>query len=322
MEQKERIKPKKSTLEDGDAVTIRLRTYTLLRKILIGFILISLANFIFSQFFYTPKSYAILRSNREIVFKYELLNDKIRVAQRRLDEIRHRDNHVYRALFSSDSVNVIAEPYPASKYAHLSGDEYSTLMTSTWQAMDALAQQIYLESVSLDELQIMAKNKENLSSAIPAIWPIDRLQLDALYSFGMRFHPIYKRYRFHKGVDMACDKGVPVYASGDAIVESTDIGRRRVGYGKQVLLNHEFGYKTRYAHLNEILVKEGQKVKRGQLIGTVGNTGGSTGPHLHYEVIYMGKVVNPVNYFNKNMTREEYRRLMDEMKDSDLETEE
>jgi murein DD-endopeptidase MepM/ murein hydrolase activator NlpD len=121
---------------------------------------------------------------------------------------------------------------------------------------------------------------------------------------------------------MACDKGVPVYASGDAIVESTDIGRRRVGYGKQVLLNHEFGYKTRYAHLNEILVKEGQKVKRGQLIGTVGNTGGSTGPHLHYEVIYMGKVVNPVNYFNKNMTREEYRRLMDEMKDSDLETEE
>ena len=321
MGQKESIEQKKGAGIEQYAVTMRLRTYTLLRKILIGFILISIVNFIFSQFFHTPKSYAILRSNRELVLKYELLNDKIRVAQRRLDEIRHRDNHVYRALFSSDSVNITAEPYPASKYAYLSEDEYSTLMTSTWQAMDALAQQIYLESVSLDELQILAKNKENLSSAIPAIWPIDRLQLKALYSFGMRYHPIYKRYRFHKGVDMACSKGVPVYASGDAIVENTDIGRRRVGYGKQVLLNHEFGYKTRYAHLNEILVEKGQKVKRGQLIGTVGNTGGSTGPHLHYEVIYMGKEVNPVNYFNKNMTRDEYRRLIEEMKDTDLEVE-
>ncbi len=321
MEQNKKIGHENTAISEQDAVTMRLRTYTLLRKILIGFLLISIVNFIFSQFFHTPKSYAILHNNRELVLKYELLNDKIRVAQRRLDEISHRDNHVYRALFSSDSVNISAEPYPASKYAHLAGDEYSTLMISTWQAMDALAQQIYLESVSLDELQILAKNKENLSSAIPAIWPIDRMQLRALYSFGMRYHPIYKRYRFHKGVDMASDKGVPVYASGDAIVENTDIGRRRVGYGKQVLLNHEFGYKTRYAHLNEILVEEGQKVKRGQLIGTVGTTGGSTGPHLHYEVIYMGKVVNPVNYFNKNMTREEYQRLMEEMKDSDLETE-
>ena len=186
MEQKERIDQTKAATIESDAVTIRLRTYTFLRKILIGFILISLINFFFSQFFHTPKSYAILRENREIVLKYELLNDKIRVAQRRLDEIRHRDNHVYRALFSSDTLNIAAEPYPASKYAHLGGDEYTTLMTSTWQAMDALAQQIYLESVSLDELQILAKNKENLSSAIPAIWPIDRLQLKALYSFGMR----------------------------------------------------------------------------------------------------------------------------------------
>lgn len=321
MEQKERLNLPDNTANNSDAVTIRLRTYTLVRKILVGFILISLVNFIFSHFFYTPKSYAILRENRELVLKYDLLNDKIRVAQRRLDEIRHRDNHVYRALFSSDTLSVVPEPYPDAKYAHLAGDDYTSLMTSTWRSMDALAQQIYIESVSLDELQILAKNKENLSSAIPAIWPIDRLQLKALYSFGMRYHPIYKRRKFHKGVDMACDRGVPVYASGDAIVECTDIGRRRVGYGKQVLLNHEFGYKTRYAHLNEILVEEGQKVKRGELIGTVGSTGGSTGPHLHYEVIYMGREVNPVNYFNKNMTREEYRRLMDEMKDTDLETE-
>lgn len=307
--------------QDIEAVISRLRMYKLVRKVLIGFILISLFNVAFSYMFYTPKIYRINRDNRELVIKYGIMRDKIRVAERKIDEIRHRDNCVYRALFSSDTVSTAAARYPDSKYAALAGDEYTSLMTDTWREMDALAQQIYLESVSFDELQILAKNKERLSSAIPAIWPIDRLQLKALYSFGMRFHPIYKTRKFHKGVDMACEKGVPVYASADGVVEKTDIGQRHVGYGKQVLLNHEFGYKTRYAHLNEILVEQGETVMRGQLIGKVGTTGGSTGPHLHYEVIYMGQVVNPVNYFNNNMSMDEYRKLIEEMQDTDLEVE-
>ena len=115
---------------------------------------------------------------------------------------------------------------------------------------------------------------------------------------------------------------MPVYATGDAIVQKTDEGRRRRGYGRQVLLNHEFGYQTRYAHLNKILVKEGDRVVRGQIIGEVGSTGGSTGPHLHYEVIYMGRHVNPVNYFNRNMTSEEYQTLIENMRhNTDLEIE-
>ncbi len=321
MGQKANIRTDDTTAHESEAVSYRLRMYVLVRKVLIGFIAISLFNVVFSYMFYTPKMYRINRDNRELVLKYGIMRDKIRVAERKLEEIKHRDNFVYRALFSSDTVAVRAEPYPESKYASLRGDEYTTLMTDTWRDMDALAQQIYLESVSFDELQILAKNKERLSSAIPAIWPIDRVQLKALYSFGMRYHPIYKIRKFHKGVDMACDKGVPVYASGDGIVEKTDIGQRRKGYGKQVLLNHEFGYKTRYAHLSEILVEKGQKVTRGQLIGKVGTTGGSTGPHLHYEVIYMGQVVNPVNYFNRNMSVDEYRKLIEEMKDTDLEVE-
>ena len=311
----------KSGAHDSEAVISRLRMYTLVRKLLIGFIVISLFNVVFSYMFYTPKMYRINRDNRELVIKYGIMRDKIRVAERKIEEIRHRDNCVYRALFSSDTVSTVAARYPDSKYASLKGDEYTSLMTDTWREMDALAQQIYLESVSFDELQILAKNKERLSSAIPAIWPIDRAQLKALYSFGMRFHPIYKTRKFHKGVDIACDKGVPVYASADGVVENTEIGQRHVGYGKQVLLNHEFGYQTRYAHLNEILVKQGDKVTRGQLIGKVGTTGGSTGPHLHYEVIYLGQVVNPVNYFNKNMSVDEYRKLIEEMKDTDLEVE-
>lgn len=317
MPMKQKVARKIASL--SEEIALRLRIYSLVRKGLIGFILISLLNVLFSQVFQTPKMYGIARDNHETVIKYQLMRDKIRVAERKLAEIRHRDNSVYRTLFSSDTLAATPMPYADAKYAALQDDEYSALMTDTWREMDAFAQSLYYESVSFDELQLLARNKEQLSSAIPAIWPVDRLKLKGLYSFGWRYHPIYKTRKFHKGVDMSCDRGVAVFATADAIVESTDKGQRRSGYGQQVLLNHEFGYKTRYAHLNKILVQPGDTVLRGQLIGEVGSTGGSTGPHLHYEVIYMGQVVNPVNYFDKNMSVEEYRNLIEGMKDSDLE---
>ena len=304
---------------------VRVGRYPLLRKLLVGFIAISLVNLIISYFIYTPKIYSIDSENRELVIKYNILQDRIRSLESRIDDIHHRDISVYRSLFSVDTLAIegIYTPYAESKYSSLQGDEYSTLMTDSWKSIDNLARKAYATSLSLDQLQILAKNKERMSFAIPAIWPIDRTQLDWFYSFGMRArHPIYKTRKMHKGVDMSCKRGVPVYATGDAIVQMTDEGQRRRGYGRQILLNHEFGYKTRYAHLHKIFVKEGDRVTRGQLIGEVGSTGGSTGPHLHYEVIYMGRHVNPVNYFNRNMTSDEYKQLMDKMKhNTDLEVE-
>lgn len=303
----------------NEEITLRLKLYSLIRKGLIGFIIIALVNVLFSNVFETPKMYGIARSNRDAVIKYGLMRDKIRIAEQKLAEIRHRDNSVYRTLFSADTLAFDILPYADIKYAGLQEDEYAALMTDTWREIDAFAQNLYFESLSFDELQRLAKNKEQLSSAIPAIWPVDRRRLRALYSFGWRFHPIYKTSKFHKGVDMACDTGVPVFATGDAVVESTDRGQRHSGYGQQVLLNHEFGYKTRYAHLSKIHVHPGDTVVRGQLIGEVGSTGGSTGPHLHYEVIHLGQVVNPVNYFDKNMSVDDYRDIIEGMKDSDLE---
>lgn len=304
---------------------VRVGRYPLLRKLLVGFIAISLVNLIISYFIYTPKIYSIDSENRELVIKYNILQDRIRSLESRIDDIHYRDISVYRSLFSVDTLAIegIYTPYADSKYAALQGDEYTTLMTDSWKSIDNLARKAYATSLSLDQLQILAKNKERMSFAIPAIWPIDRTQLDWFYSFGMRArHPIYKTRKMHKGVDMSCKRGVPVYATGDAIVQMTDEGQRRRGYGRQILLNHEFGYKTRYAHLHKIFVKEGDRVTRGQLIGEVGSTGGSTGPHLHYEVIYMGRHVNPVNYFNRNMTSDEYKQLMDKMKhNTDLEVE-
>ncbi len=300
----------------------RMRIYRLVRKILLGFIFISIVNGLFSYFFYTPKMYRINRENRDLVVKYHILLDKLRTIDREMKEIAHRDNYVYRALFSTDSLHIegVNTPYPEAKYASLQEDIHASLMTDTWKRMDQTARELYARSVSLDELQNLSKNKERLSTAIPALWPIDRALLrNGIDPFGWRIHPIYHRRIFHKGVDLPGNVGDPIYATGDATVESIDTRNSRKGYGRQILLDHEFGYKTRYAHLSKVLVKPGDKIVRGQLIGELGRSGGVTGPHLHYEVIHQGAVVNPINYFNKNMTPEEYERIMAEVREQNLE---
>ena len=302
----------------------RHNRYNILRQILIGFIVISIVNMAISYLFFTPKMYHIADENRELVLKYEILQSRISSMQGKIAEIRHRDHNVYRRLFSSDTLPIegIYNPYPASKYEHLMDDEYTDLMTNTWLALDAVIRQTYATSRALDELQNLAKNKEQMTLAIPAIWPIDRTTLRAFYPFGERSrHPIYGTRAMHKGVDLSANYGAPVFATGDGIVEKVDQGRPQFGYGQQILIDHKFGYKTRYAHLQRMFVKRGQKVQRGQLIGEVGSTGGSTGPHLHYEVLLRNKNVNPINYFNLNMTKEEYRELVKSIRyNADLES--
>lgn len=299
----------------------RLRTYRLLRKALVGFIFVSIVNVAFSYFFYTPKMFAINRSHRELEIKYDILLDKIAAARRKIEEIKHRDNYVYRSLFAVDTISVegVYAPYPDSKYDELEGDIYTSVMVPAWRSLDDMARRLYLESVSLDELQQLSRNKEQLSTAIPALWPIDRTRLKSIDHFGWRTHPLYKRTIFHKGLDLGCDVGNVVFATGDAVVVSVDSRASRVGYGRQILLDHGFGYKTRYAHLNKVLVKPGDKVVRGQVIGESGRSGGVTGPHLHYEVLRAGQPVNPINYFDRNMTPEEYVDLMENIRQANLE---
>ena len=169
-------------------------------------------------------------------------------------------------------------------------------------------------SISLDDTQEMATHKEEFSTVIPAIWPIDRTKLRSVSSlYGMRKHPRYGTWRKHEGVDLAAPKGTPVYATGNAVVKQA---RWRTGYGNLVELNHGFGYKTRYGHLSKMYVKEGDSVTRGQVIGEVGNTGVSEGSHLHYEVRFRDNTVNPIHYFNKDMSPESYIELMNQIEAS------
>ena len=315
------IYPKRSKHSAETYVKYRLRTYRIVRKILIGFILVSMVNVVFSHFFYTPKMYAISRDNRQLMLKYDILRDRIAAATHKIEQIKHRDNDVYRPLFSVDTISAagVYTPYPESKYAGFAGDAHAGVIAPVWYAIDGLARMMYLESVSMDELQQLSNDKEQLSSTIPAVWPIDRTVMRSIDYFGWRYHPIYHRTIYHKGIDLGCDVGNVVFATGNATVEEVDNGMRYRGYGKQILLDHGFGYKTRYAHLNRILVKPGDKVVRGQVIGEVGRTGGVTGPHLHYEVLRAGQPVNPINYFDRNMTAEEYVDLMENIRHANLE---
>lgn len=311
---------KKEAKRRKASFSIRYGIYTVLRYVLLGFILASLVNLVFTYFFYTPKMYHIGRSNADLVIKYNVLREKIRSADRSLDELKHRDNAVYRSLFGTDTMSRagIYVDYPEEKYAGLSNDHFSSLMTDTWKYLDRVSRRIYLQSVSLDQLQLLARDKEQMASAIPAIMPVDVRNLrGSISAFGNRFHPIYKRYIHHKGIDLPGRISDPVYAAGDgyvSVVNSAGTGRK--GYGKNLVIDHGFGYQTRYAHLSKALVTPGQWVKRGELIAEVGNTGGTVGSHLHYEVIYMGIPVNPVSYFKRDMDPAEFAKIIESANDS------
>ncbi|MBO5892902.1 MAG: M23 family metallopeptidase, partial [Alistipes sp.] len=274
--------------------------------------------------FYTPKMYNLADENRELKLKYDILQSKIRTSQSKLQQIKHRDNFVYRPLFSTDTMSIegIYNPYSEDKYAVIGEGNYASIIKQTWREMDQLARSLYLQSKSLDELQQFSLDKEKFSTAIPAIWPIDRTKMrNKIGAFGYRMHPVYHRWKFHSGVDMPGRIGDPIYATGNGVVEMIDRSRARHGYGTQILINHGFGYKTRYAHLNKIHVAKGDTISRGQLIADMGNTGVSTSPHLHYEVIYKRSHVNPINYFDRNMSAEAYKSLMNQIQEANYEAE-
>lgn len=296
------------------SVSFRSRLYLALRDLCIGFLLASVVNFVFSYFFYTPKMYRISRQNSELLLKYQILNDKIDAVRSTLDQLHHRDVSVYRPLLGADTLDMpsVYMPYSAAKYESMAYDRFSPVMVGSWRKLDDVARRMYLQSKSLDELQALSRDKEQMATAIPAIMPINKKDLKGIDMFGWRLHPIYHRMIYHKGMDLGSDRGNPVYATGNGrVVETNPRGTGRRGYGKHILIDHGFGYKTKYAHLNEILVQPGQQVRRGELIGRVGSTGGTTGPHLHYEVIYMGQHVNPVNYFRRDMNQQDFERIVE-----------
>ena len=295
------------------------RGYRIMLRMAIALVIAIALSYTISSFVDTPKMHRIRKENLRLEREYTILREKIEASEQVLADIKHRDHYVYRPLLGIDTLSGadimrVYSDYNDDKYAAYGSDKYGTIIAEGWREIDNLTRHIYYASVSLDDTQDMATNKEEFSTVIPAIWPIDRTKLRSVSSlYGMRKHPRYGVWRKHEGVDLAAPKGTPVYATGNAVVSQA---RWRNGYGQLIELNHGFGYKTRYGHLSKMYVKEGDSVTRGQVIGEVGNTGVSVGSHLHYEVRFRDNTVNPIHYFNKDMSPEAYIELMKQIEES------
>lgn len=268
---------------------------------------------VFSIFFDSPKEKGLKRQISELKANYQIVNDELGRIETILVDLQERDDNIYRTIFEAEPVysSMREAGYGGTNsYRDLEKLENSELVIDVKSRLDKLMRKVYIQSTSYDQIIDLAKNKEEMLASVPAIQPISNKDLKRTASgWGYRIHPIYKIRKFHYGMDFTSPTGTEIYATGDGIVEITETSRR--GYGNKIIINHGFGYKTLYAHLNGFAVKKGQKVKRGDVIGYVGNTGLSTAPHLHYEVKLNGKKVNPVNYYFNDLSSEEYERMIE-----------
>ncbi len=256
------------------------------------------------------------KQNRElevVKLQYDLLNKKMKQVQTVLNDLQDRDDNIYRVIFEADSIpsSIRNAGFGGSdRYKDLEGYSNTQLMKETTERLDRITKQLYIQSKSFDEVVKMAKGKEKLIASIPAIMPLNNKNLKhAPSGYGWRTHPIYKTQEFHPGMDFTAEQGTPIYATGDGVVEIADANAQ--GYGNHVVINHGFGYQTLYGHMSKIATTSGKKVKRGDLIGYVGSTGLSTGPHVHYEVIKNGEKVNPINFYYNDLSPQEYQLMLE-----------
>ncbi len=281
---------------------------------------IALAGLVFSvivlligyTFFKSPKEQMLSREIEQYKLQYEIVDDRLDKLSSVLEDIQHRDDHIYRTIFEADPLprSVREAGHGGSaRYMDLEGYDNTELIKNVHQRIDKLARQLYVQSKSYDEVFEKAKNKKDMLACIPAIIPVERGTERVASGFGYRIHPIYKTMRMHTGVDFTARTGTPIYATGNGVVKKSE--RNNHGYGKMVKIDHGYGYETLYAHMSKLKVRPGQEVKRGEVIGLVGSTGVSTAPHLHYEIIRNGKQVDPVSYFYNDLTPEEFEYIIE-----------
>jgi hypothetical protein len=281
---------------------------------LFGSVIIALGYWvIFSAFFDSPREKALERELEQLTIQYELIHREMSNVEKVLDGLQKTDDNLYRTIFES-------EPIPSSlrnggiggvnRYESLEGYTNSRLVIETASRLDRIRKKVYVQAKSFDELITLAKSKEEMLRSVPAIIPVANKDLTMTASgYGWRIHPIYRISKFHYGMDFTAPEGTEVYSSGDGTVVKVESLQR--GYGKHILIDHGFGYESLYAHLNGFNVKPGQKVRRGDVIGYVGNTGLSRANHLHYEIKLNGVNVDPVNYYFEDLTAEEYDRMIE-----------
>lgn len=260
-----------------------------------------------------PKTALLKKKNAAWSSRMEVMNYNMDQYESALSDLEMRNENIYRSIFGMNRIpeEVLNAGFGGvNRYSFLDGVGTNDVLKNTFMRLDVLTKRTYVESKSFDEVYNLSKQAGDMASCIPAIPPIvpepGKYRLSS--GFGGRRDPFRGSWRQHTGMDFSMKKGNPVYATGDGVVES--VAFQFYGYGNQVVINHGFGYKTRYAHLSTVTVAEGMKIKRGDQLGEVGNSGRSTGPHLHYEVIYREKPVNPANFLDLSMAPDEYKSMV------------
>ena len=265
--------------------------------------------------FPSPREQEYVKDLKLMEDKYSQLSAQVEVMSKVLGNIQDRDANVHRMVFGMDPID--QDIWNAGVGGHeshpeLSGFKYGAGTISTAiEKMEALSRQLVIQSKSLDTLQNLANNQQNMLASIPSIKPVreDMLQkgINVLSGFGYRIHPVYKIRKFHAGMDFPARIGTAIQSSGDGVVVQTGWHQ---GYGNCVKISHGYGYETLYGHMSRITVRLGEKIKKGQKIGEVGDTGLSTAPHLHYEVHHKGNPINPINFCMDKLTPQEYQEMV------------
>jgi len=284
------------------------------KKTVFGVLALFLSAFIgfivFSQFIMSPRERAQKRELENLKLHYELLSKRMEESASVLTSLQERDNNIYRNYFEANPIS--EEQRKAgfggvNRYKYLEGFDNSTMITQLTKDIDVLSKQLVVQSKSLDEIVTLAKEKEKMLASIPAIQPVKKEDLTRMASgYGMRMHPILKYRKMHKGMDFTAPIGTPIFATANGKVIKA---QRSSSYGNVVYIDHGYGYKTVYAHMSKIKIKKGVNVKRGDVIGYVGNTGLSAGSHLHYEVYKNDRAVNPISFYYGDLSPEEFASM-------------
>ena len=292
--------------------TMRQRVMSYLRRLFVGMGLGAGSFIVLLLIFGSPSEKDLRMENSRLQAQYHILASRLDESLLVMKGLLQRDDNLYRGMMQADPVaDALLTPsyIKTNRYEDLMELPSAKLVVNTTQKMDLLERQLYIQSKSFDEVLALCKKHDEMLECIPAIQPVSNKDLKQTASgYGTRIDPIYKTVKYHSGMDFSANVGTPVYATGDGVV-------RKAGweglYGNCIQIDHGFGYVTRYAHLSKIDVRVGQKVVRGETIGKVGTTGKSTGPHLHYEVMVKGQIVNPVNYYFMDLNADDYDRMVE-----------
>ena len=267
--------------------------------------------YVFLYFYPSPREASLMQYNRNLTAQMEVLEQQVNQMQIIMSDLSQRDDNLYRAILGAEPIPLSTRMGAAqqlSYYDSLARMTNTQLAADLQRKVDLLEKELYVQACSYDEILELAKNQEARMENIPAIQPVLNKDLKRMASgYGWRVDPVYHIRRFHEGMDFSAPIGTDIFATGNGVV--TYAGWKQ-GYGQTVEIDHGFGYSTRYAHCHKLFVRPGKKVKRGDVIALVGNTGKSTGPHVHYEVHFNGKAIDPRNFYFYDLSPEDYDKMV------------